>query len=603
MLTGSKLAQYITGMETTQRDSEFWRAQNNLTKRTIVVTIHPSLAVRIRRLETAREGYETLQSLFEKSTTTPTATMTVQETRTNSSKRVAAYPLDSSRDRVQTRNEVTATSQRDDEVSNGSRRRRVYDVPSSNTHHEHECQTDGQGRVERRREMGEKGSKSNGRVDEKVTAATGPGKGAMDHKAGGVSLVRPTSSQENIPGTHIDTPSPPPPLTTPTLPVEQPAPASKRPTHQRSRDGHVPKNGTRRTHEDVGGSRREVESRGRGCSKVVDEDGDDTAANKATDATNPYANGAGTTTPVGRLYGPPNASNEGSRGGVKLRSRGSQGVDDEDGEDNDIHHAHAVPQGPHQTRQTAVEEATDTVNPNVKDVRPTMPSGMSNGPRNESNDVDEGVESSEGEKGERDERVSGDVAPSSNGENAVPNSTPPPPYPDESRPPPSVSLKGEMSGKQSSDHADEAATHLERPPDESTTTPPVWTPPDEKSSGEGQGVARGHRQTVGEEDEVEGSEDDGRKTDEARDDEDGQETREVEGMTDEGEEQQTAAMNANANGQYTSNEAGDLPPEPPPFPHHPAPPPLSPPPAPPSPSHPERHHDLDTTKSNTMAAQ
>ncbi|KAF8835097.1 hypothetical protein BDN67DRAFT_1015855, partial [Paxillus ammoniavirescens] len=110
-----------------------------------------------------------------------------------------------------------------------------------------------------------------------------------------------------------------------------------------------------------------------------------------------------------------------------------------------------------------------------------------------------------------------------------------------------------------------------------------------------------HRQTVGEEDKV-GEGNDGQKTsngveerqsqrekarDEARDDEDGQETREVEGMMDEGEEQRTAAMNTNANGQYTSNEAGDLPPEPPPFPHHPAPPPLSPPPAPPSPSHPE----------------
>ncbi|KAF8839059.1 hypothetical protein BDN67DRAFT_1012597 [Paxillus ammoniavirescens] len=160
--------------------------------------------------------------------------------------------------------------------------------------------------------------------------------------------------------------------------------------------------------------------------------------------------------------------------------------------------------------------------------------------------------------------------------------------------------------------------HLGTPQDESTTTSPIRTLHDKGLSGEGQGVARGHRQTVGEEDEVEGSEDDGRKTsngveerqsrrgkarDEARDDEDGQETREVEGTTDEGEEQQTAAMNANTNGQYTSNEAGDLPPEPPPFSHHPAPPPLSPPPAPPSPSHPERHHDLDATKSNTTAAQ
>ncbi|KAF8838502.1 hypothetical protein BDN67DRAFT_982463 [Paxillus ammoniavirescens] len=188
MLTGHKLAQYITGMEMTQRDSEFWRAQNNLAK--------------------SREGYETLQSLFEKTMTTPTATTRVLN----------------------------------DIWNNRTAQDTAYSPETTNDHHER--QTKSQGRVERRLEVGEKGSKSNGKVDEKVTTATGLGKGATDHKAGGVSLIKPTSSQENVPGTHIDTPSPPPPLTTPTLPVEQPAPASKRPTHQRSRDGHVPKNGT-----------------------------------------------------------------------------------------------------------------------------------------------------------------------------------------------------------------------------------------------------------------------------------------------------------------------------------------------------------------------
>jgi hypothetical protein len=71
---------------------------------------------------------------------------------------------------------------------------------------------------------------------------------------------------------------------------------------------------------------------------------------------------------------------------------------------------------------------------------------------------------------------------------------------------------------------------------------------------------------------------------EAKDDEEG---REDEGRPNEGEERRTAATIANVNGQYTTTEAGDLPPESPPFPHHPALPP-------PSPIHPERPDDVDT---------
>ncbi|KIJ08868.1 hypothetical protein PAXINDRAFT_18025 [Paxillus involutus ATCC 200175] len=60
------------------------------------------------------------------------------------------------------------------------------------------------------------------------------------------------------------------------------------------------------------------------------------------------------------------------------------------------------------------------------------------------------------------------------------------PTPNNQRPPLSMPLKGEKTGQQSSGHADEAATHLEVPTDESTTTPPVSTPPDEKDDEEGQ---------------------------------------------------------------------------------------------------------------------
>ncbi|KIJ10411.1 hypothetical protein PAXINDRAFT_16566 [Paxillus involutus ATCC 200175] len=65
-------------------------------------------------------------------------------------------------------------------------------------------------------------------------------------------------------------------------------------------------------------------------------------------------------------------------------------------------------------------------------------------------------------------------------------------------------LKGEKTSQQSSRHADKAATHLEVPTDESTTTPPVWTPPDEKSSREGRGMAMSHREVAGARDSVEG---------------------------------------------------------------------------------------------------
>ncbi|KAF8837634.1 hypothetical protein BDN67DRAFT_1013711 [Paxillus ammoniavirescens] len=57
------------------------------------------------------------------------------------------------------------------------------------------------------------------------------------------------------------------------------------------------------------------------------------------------------------------------------------------------------------------------------------------------------------------------------------------------------------------------------------------------------------------------------------------------------------ATNANKHGQYTSQDEGDLPPEPPPFPRHPAHPP-------PSPTHPKRlDDDNNNTKLNKTPAR
>jgi hypothetical protein len=174
----------------------------------------------------------------------------LQEIRSDrTTRRVAAYSPEA--------NDVRDTSHCDNGVSDGSGRQNK-DVPSNKPRCQRKRETTSQGRVDRRKEEGEKGRKSSGRVDEKVTAASG--KGATDHRAGGVSLVKPTSSQDNVPGTHVDTPSPPPP-STPNLPFGQPAPTPRWSTYQRRRDGQVPHTGTRCTREDDEWSRRGVESR------------------------------------------------------------------------------------------------------------------------------------------------------------------------------------------------------------------------------------------------------------------------------------------------------------------------------------------------------
>jgi hypothetical protein len=227
------------------------------------------------------------------------------------------------------------------------------------------------------------------------------------------------------------------------------------------------------------------------------------------------------------------------------------------------------------TRQTAANEAADTSNPHAIGAGTTMPVGTSNEPSNESNGGKdrEGGRSVE-EEGGKGEWASGDAAPSSNDDGGdesvrhtyvVPNTTQPPPYYalptlHERGPPPSVSLEGEMTGQRSSGHVDETATHPGTPRDETTTTHLIRMPHDKESSGEGRRMAMGHRESVGEEIEVEGGEDERnasygdderrRRREKARDeatgDEEGlenrKEGREVEETTDEGEEGRTSVQ-------------------------------------------------------------
>ncbi|KAF8833138.1 hypothetical protein BDN67DRAFT_1017907 [Paxillus ammoniavirescens] len=582
MLTGRKLAQYITGTETTQRDSEFWRAQNNLAK--------------------PREGYETLKRLFEKTTTTPTATTRVlDDIRNNRTARDTAYSPETTNDRVCRRSHVTDMSRRDDDVSDGSSRR-VHDIPSSLTRHQHQREMKGQGRVEGREEVGRKWRKSNGEADEKVTAVTGPGNGAMDHKTGGVSLVKPTSRENDSLKTHVDTPNPPPPPpTSPTMPVEQPASTSRRLSRQRGRNGHVPRNGTRQTREDGEGSWGRVESSSRG-SRADDEDGDDddvqhghvepqepqttcqTAINEAADTSNPNATSAGTTMPVGTSNGPPNRSNEaeGKGGKGEGNERASGDVAPSSNGENTVPDLIPPAPNPDERRESNGENA-------VPDLIPPAPNPDKRGPPLSMPLEGEKGQQSSGHADEAathlEQPASGDIAPSSNGENAVPDSTPPPPYPDElTTPPPSTPLEGENEGKQSSRRPEETATHLETPRHELRTTPPERTPYDHRLNGEGRRMAIGHRQAVGEEDEVGGG-NDGRETsyrvnewqvEGSRDDEERQETRGNEGERSRTREYEQAASTVEERRQHTTKDDDDSP----------APPIPTPPP--PSPDDPER---------------
>ncbi|KIJ12438.1 hypothetical protein PAXINDRAFT_14762 [Paxillus involutus ATCC 200175] len=590
-----KLDKLYDGTETLQGDAEDWQQRNAIAKALIVETIPDSIFLRILHYESAHKFFEALKNLFEKDVATLEL---LQELRNNRSKREATYGLESANDRIRRRSHITDASRRDDEVSNRSGRRSV-DILRSEPRPERKREPTSQRRVERRRGVGEEGRVSKGEKDDEQVAA-----------ASSVSLINPTSSQGHLPRARVDTPQPHPTSTSPPstriLPFEQPASTSRRLSHQRRRDGHVPRIETHRRRRD----------------------NDD----------------------------------EWSWERVQSRSRGYRETNGDDGEDVDVHRADVAPQQPQTVGQTAVDDkAADTTDPHANSAGPAVPVGTTNGP---SNGIDEGVEKGDSkveEENAKGGRVSGSVALSSNDDGGdedvrhvyvVPKPAPPspnhvPPPPDEQRPPPSAPLEGEEDDQKSSGHADEAATHLERPPDESTTTPPVWTPPDEKSSGEGRGTAMSHREAVGGDNKVKGS-NDGRETsyrveetpnkvegsddaasmsygvdnkrsrrggarDQATGDQEGREVEET--RTNEGEEcrmsvQARSTTNIDGHGQYTPNEGNSPQEPPPPFPHHPEPPPVltptppAPAPTPPTSPYPERPHvDVDHAKSNKTPAR
>ncbi|KIJ19289.1 hypothetical protein PAXINDRAFT_7789 [Paxillus involutus ATCC 200175] len=460
-----------------------------LAKRIFALTIHPSLLARIRHLKSVHEGFKTLQNLLEKESTSTTGRL--YEIWNDNTKREAAHSPETANDRGD-------TSRCDDEVRNGSRGSNNH-VPRSETRREHEQERRSQGRVEKGPGVGEKGGVSKGEKDDEKVAAVS-----------GVSLVKPTSSQEDLPGTRVDPPrphhhskSPSPSPTTHNLLFEQTAPTSRRPTRQRTQqelEEAARRYLARRKREDGEGSRRgDVDVHHADVAPQQPQTVGQTAVDdEAADTTDPHANSAGPAVPVGTTNGPPNESNGGrdrergrnveeedEKGGRASESAALSSNDD--GGDEDVRHAYVVPKL---------------------------------------------------------------ASPS-------PNHVPPPP--DESRPPPSTPLEGEKNGQQASGYADDTATHLERPRHKSTTQQPRRTPYDQRSSGEGQGEG------VGGDDEVEGNDDrDTEKArDEARDDEEGQQNRER-GQTT--EERRTAATNAN-------NEDDAPPPQPPSPPTPPALPP------------------------------
>ncbi|KIJ08867.1 hypothetical protein PAXINDRAFT_18024 [Paxillus involutus ATCC 200175] len=138
-----------------------------------------------------------------------------------------------------------------------------------------------------------------------------------------------------------------------------------------------------------------------------------------------------------------------------------------------------------------VDETADTIDPNMTSTRPAVPVGTTNGPSNGlDGDGDRKVEvEDEDEKGRRASESATLSLNDDGGDKDVHHvyivPKPAPPSPDERQPPLSVPLEGEEDNQKSSGHADEAATHLEQPPDESTTQQPGQTPYDQTSNGEG----------------------------------------------------------------------------------------------------------------------
>ena len=137
----------------------------------IVMTIPDSLFLQISHFDTAREVLLYLQSLFEKTTT---MTTTVHDAQHSDTTRVAARSTN--------------------EVRNGSRRQQD-DSPKNGMRRKRERTTTDHGKVEMRRKVGEKGTKTRRRVEEEAAAAPrGPGTVTTAKTTDGVSLATPASS-------------------------------------------------------------------------------------------------------------------------------------------------------------------------------------------------------------------------------------------------------------------------------------------------------------------------------------------------------------------------------------------------------------------------
>ncbi|KIJ16556.1 hypothetical protein PAXINDRAFT_11006 [Paxillus involutus ATCC 200175] len=190
-----KLDKLYDRTETLQGDAEDWQQRNAITKALIVETIPDSIFLRILHYESAHKFFEALKNLFEQDIATLEL---LQELRNNRTKREAAYSPQTANDRIRTRN-ISDTSHHHGEVSHKSRRQEDH-VSRSEPRPEHKREPTNQGRVAKRSRVGEKGRVSKGENDKWVTAASKPGNSATDQRAGSVSLVKPTSRQDDLPG-------------------------------------------------------------------------------------------------------------------------------------------------------------------------------------------------------------------------------------------------------------------------------------------------------------------------------------------------------------------------------------------------------------------
>ena len=175
-----------------------WMRDDTEAQYLVITTTPPTVHDHLSLSMTAHEVFKTLQGLFEKKTTFMTKVHNVQE---NNTTRVAACATNEVRNRLE---------------------RTWESLPSNGTHREHERKTMDQGRVGRKRRVGEKGEKPRGRVEEGTGAASGPGMETTDQSADGVGLATLVSSPtagRQVNDTTADTINPHATCTGPTRPV------------------------------------------------------------------------------------------------------------------------------------------------------------------------------------------------------------------------------------------------------------------------------------------------------------------------------------------------------------------------------------------------